>query len=226
MGKNKLKRFAENEVFPHVFQPPQKELVEQDHEQKGRWASFFGNENSITLELGCGGGEYTVDLAKRYPERNFIGVDVKGARLWKGAKISHDEQIGNVAFVRTRIHLIERIFGSSDRIDELWITFPDPQPREGKTKKRLTSDHMLEKYRGFCKPDCQVHLKTDSQFLFDYTLNEVVKPQGLKLHTISKDVYADYQTGPLVEVQTFYEKMWLEEGLKIHYLNFSLFPNS
>ncbi len=224
MGKNKLKRFAENATFDHVFQPVQKELVEVDHEMKGKWHSFFKNDHPITLELGCGGGEYTVDLAKRYPERNYIGIDIKGARLWKGARIAYDEKLTNIAFIRTRIHNITSFFNQEDGIDELWITFPDPQPREGKSKKRLTSLALLEKYREFAHKNCIVHLKTDSRFLFDYTLHEVIKAEGLKLHTMSEDVYQDYNSGPLVEVQTFYEKIWLKDGLKIHYLQFTLFP--
>lgn len=224
MGKNKLKRFAENATFSHVFQPVQKEMVNADHEMKGKWGSFFKNNHPITLELGCGGGEYTVDLAKRYPERNYIGIDIKGARLWKGARIAHDLNLTNNAFIRTRIHNITSFFTAEEGIDELWITFPDPQPREGKAKKRLTSSEYLQKYREFASKDCIVNLKTDSKFLFDYTLNDVVKVEGLELLMRSEDVYADYQSGPLVEVQTYYEKMWLKNGLKIHYLKFKLFP--
>lgn len=223
MGKNKLKRFAENATFKHVFQPVQKELVGVDHEMKGKWNSFFKNDHPLTLELGCGGGEYTVDLAKRYPERNYIGIDIKGARLWKGARIAHDEKLTNIAFIRTRIHNITSFFTPEDVIDELWITFPDPQPREGKAKKRLTSSALLKKYREFSHKDCIVNLKTDSRFLFEYTLNDVIKEEKLELLTLCEDVYKDYTSGPLVEVQTFYEKMWLKDGLKIHYLQWKLF---
>jgi tRNA (guanine-N7-)-methyltransferase len=223
MGKNKLKRFAENATFDHVFQPAQKELVGVDHAMKGKWAAFFNNDHPITLELGCGGGEYTVDLAKRYPERNYIGIDIKGARLWKGARIAYDDQLKNIAFIRTRIHNITHFFSSEEKINELWITFPDPQPREGKSGKRLTSTEYLEKYRQFCTPDCIVHLKTDSRFLYDFTLNEVIKEGGLELLAQSEDVYKDFSAGPLVEVQTFYEKIWLKDGLKIHYLKWKLF---
>jgi len=223
VGKNKLKRFAENATFEHVFQPPQKELVGVDHEMKGKWVDFFKNDHPITLELGCGGGEYTVDLAKRFPERNYIGIDIKGARLWKGARIAKDEGLTNIAFIRTRIHNIASFFTADEKINELWITFPDPQPREGKTKKRLTSSHMLEKYRVFSDPHCIVNLKTDSRFLFDYTLKDVIRAEDLQLLNVSEDVYQDIKSGPLVEVQTFYEKMWLKEGLKIHYLQWKLF---
>lgn len=223
MGKNKLKRFAENATFEHVFQPPQKELVGVDHEMKGKWKEFFNNNHPITLELGCGGGEYTVDLAKRYPERNYIGIDIKGARLWKGAKIAHNEGLKNIAFIRTRIHNISSFFTNKENIDELWITFPDPQPRDGKSNKRLTSPEFLERYRNFCTPDCVVNLKTDSAFLYDYTLNEVITKGNLSLLQKSEDVYSQCTSGPLVEVQTFYEKMWLKEGLKIHYLQWKLF---
>lgn len=224
MGKNKLRRFAENETFPHVFQPVQKDLVNADHPMRGNWHSFFKNDYPVTLELGCGGGEYTVDLARRYPERNFIGVDIKGARLWKGAKIAHTESLKNIAFIRTRIHNIEGFFNHHDRVDEIWITFPDPQPREGKSNKRLTSPEFLTRYRKFCLPETVVNLKTDSEFLYEYTLHEVIELQKLSLFQSSKDVYVDFTTGPLVEVQTFYEKMWLKDGLKIHYLQWKLFP--
>lgn len=223
MGKNKLKRFAENATFDHVFQPVQKELVNVDHEMKGKWNVFFKNDHPITLELGCGGGEYTVDLAKRYPERNYIGIDIKGARLWKGARIAKDEGLSNIAFIRTRIHNITSFFNENDQINELWITFPDPQPREGKSKKRLTSSALLKKYREFSNKDCVVNLKTDSRFLFEYTLNEVIKDEKLELLTLSEDVHHQYTSGPLVEVCTFYEKMWLKDGLKIHYLQWKLF---
>lgn len=222
MGKNKLKRFAENATFDHVFQPPQKEMVGVDHEMKGNWTTFFKNNHPITLELGCGGGEYTVDLARRYPERNYIGIDIKGARLWKGARIAKDEGLSNIAFIRTRIHNIQAFFTQEDNVDEIWVTFPDPQPREAKIKKRLTGLHLLKKYREFANPNAIMNLKTDSRFFFDYTLNEVIKPSGLELLTISEDVYKDFQSGPLVEVQTFYEQMWLKEGLKIHYLQWRL----
>ncbi len=223
MGKNKLKRFAENATFDHVFQPAQKELVGVDHEMKGKWNEFFKNNHPITLELGCGGGEYTVDLAKRYPERNYIGIDIKGARLWKGARIAKDNGINNIAFIRTRIHNISSFFTEGEKINELWITFPDPQPRDGKSNKRLTSSEYLERYRKFCTSDCIVNLKTDSAFLYNYTLNEVIKDGELTLLQKSEDVYVDFTSGPLVEVQTFYEKMWLKDGLKIHYLQWKLF---
>lgn len=224
MGKNKLKRFAENETFDFVFQPSQREAYFNDFELKGKWNEFFKNNHPITLELGCGGGEYTVGLAQDNPNRNFIGLDIKGARFWKGAKFAFENKMNNVAFVRTRLHAVKSFFSNVDNINELWITFPDPQPRESKEEKRLTSPEFLDRYRSFCSKDCIVNLKTDSDFLYDYTLNEVVKIQNLKILELNTDVRKNYTTGPLIEITTFYEKMWLEEGRKIHYLKFNLFP--
>lgn len=221
MGKNKLKRFAENTTFPHVFQPPFDELVNQGFEYRGRWHEFFKNQHTITLELGCGKGEYTVGLAKMHPERNYIGLDIKGARFWKGAKHAQDEALKNVAFVRTRIDQINYFFDTTDRVNEIWITFPDPQPRESKEKKRLTSPPFLERYRKFANPETIVHLKTDSVELFNYTL-DVIQSQYLPIHMMSRDLYHDFPNDPILGIRTFYETMWLKQGKKIHYMQFSL----
>lgn len=226
MGKNKLKRFAENSTFTNVFQPEFNEVLFKDYERKGRWKDFFGNDHPLTLELGCGKGEYTIGLARLHPERNFMGMDIKGARFWRGAKTAQESGLHNVAFIRTRLHFIPSFFSREDLVDTIWITFPDPQPRLSKEGKRLTSPEFLERYRQFALPHCRVNLKTDSLELFEYTLEEVVKPQGLAIHALSRDVYKDFSEGPLVSIQTFYEKHWLGEGKTINYIQFSLFPNS
>lgn len=221
MGKNKLKRFAENTTFPHVFQPSYDELAKQGFKYRGRWHEFFKNHHPITLELGCGKGEYTVGLAKMHPDRNYIGVDIKGARFWKGAKQAQEEELKNVAFVRTRIDQINHFFETTDGVNEIWITFPDPQPRESKEKKRLTAPPFLERYRKFVNPETIVHLKTDSVELFNYTL-EVIHLLSLPIHVMSRDVYLDFPNDPKLGIRTFYETMWLNQGKKIHYIQFRL----
>jgi tRNA (guanine-N7-)-methyltransferase len=222
MGKNKLRRFEENEQFTNVFQPSYKEVQTNGFSLQGAWDTFFKNLHPITLELGCGKGEYTVGQAQQFPERNFIGVDVKGARFWKGAKFAIENKLPNVAFVRTRIDQITHLFSQADNISEIWITFPDPQPRESKEKKRLTSPPFLDRYRNISQPSTTINLKTDSIELFDYTLS-VIHDQQLKIHEQSRDVYQDYPSHPILGIQTFYESMWLQQGKKIHYLKFNLF---
>jgi tRNA (guanine-N7-)-methyltransferase len=221
MGKNKLRRFAENTTFPHVFQPTFDDLEKHGFAYKGRWKEFFRNNHPITLELGCGKGEYTIGLAQMKPERNYIGLDIKGARFWKGAKQAQEYGLKNVAFVRTRIDQIHRFFDTMDGVDEIWITFPDPQPRESKKKKRLTSPPFLNRYRQFANPGTTVHLKTDSIELFEYTL-EVIQSEALSVQIISRDVYTDFPDDPVLGIRTFYETMWLKEGKKIHYIKFIL----
>lgn len=219
MGKNKLQRFAENLTFPNLFQVPYDVLVNQGFEWRGRWSEYFGNSNPITLELGCGKGDYTIALARLHPDRNFVGVDIKGARLWRGAKTSNEEQMKNVAFLRTKIELIDRMFAANE-VSEIWVTFPDPQPK--KPNKRLTSQRFLDTYHCILAPDSIIHLKTDSQELHEYTLNEVI-PQGnhcLLFHTA--DLYNDPYEGEAKLVQTFYEQMFLAEGKPITYLTFRL----
>jgi tRNA (guanine-N7-)-methyltransferase len=224
VGKNKLKRFAENETFPNVFQPVYDEVLGKDYDRKGNWKAFFGNDRKLTLELGCGKGEYTIGLAKLFPGRNFMGLDIKGARFWRGAKTAEEEGIKNVAFIRTRIHFIASLLGKEDEVEEIWITFPDPQPRVGKQSKRLTSPEFLERYRKFALPGTIVNLKTDSRELYDYTLEEVVRPQGLEVLVASTDVDQDFPEDPVLNIRTFYEKMWRKEGKKINYLRFKLNP--
>ena len=244
MGHGKLKKFAENETFRCLLQPAaedvlvkgSRELVLNDHPIKGNWGrEMFGNSNPIVLELGCGGGEYTIALAQRHPEINYIGVDIKGARLWKGAKYATENALPNVAFLRTRIEFITAFFGPSE-VSEIWLTFSDPQ-LSGSQNSRLSSPMFLNRYRSFMVPGGIVHLKTDSRFLYEYTM-AVVRANGLDILAFSTDVYGSQcPSGPLVchsgldpesltandevtGVQTFYEKMFLQMGLPITYMAF------
>ncbi len=225
MGKkNKLQKFAENLTFDNLFQTSYEE-VKKGFRLKGRWApDFFKNDHPVILELGCGKGEYTVGLARNNPVVNYIGVDIKGARMWRGLKTAREENLTNVAFIRTRINLIEYYFGP-DEVSEIWITFPDPHPRETKEKKRLTSPQFLERYRKFVKKTGVIHLKTDNIIFFDYTL-DVIKEENLKLFYSSEDVYGEGLENEVTQIQTFYEKKWLEHGTKIKYIKFSLFSEN
>ena len=219
MGHHKLERFAENLTFPNLFQVSFEMLRHEGFAYKGRWNEYFGNDNPIVLELGCGKGDYTVALARQHAECNYIGVDIKGARLWRGAKTAVGEKMSNVAFIRTRIELIESFF-SKDEVSEIWITFPDPQPK--KPMKRLTSPRFLDRYRSFMKKDSIIHLKTDSQELYEYTLNEVCGEQGLPVLVHTADLYNSDVQGEARLTQTFYEKIWLGEGKPITYMQFSI----
>ncbi len=213
-------RFAENMTFGNLFQPPYEEVVE-GFELKGKWhKNFFRNKNPIVLELACGKGEYTVGLARKYPDRNFIGVDIKGARMWRGLKTAREEGLNNVAFIRTRINLIEYFFGKNE-VSEIWITFPDPHPREFKARKRLTSPFFLNRYATFLKSDGVIHLKTDNILFFEYT-QDVIRDFGHELLVAEYDIYGTGFKGDAVEIQTFYEQKWLEHGTKIKYLEFRL----
>jgi tRNA (guanine-N7-)-methyltransferase len=219
MAKDKLRRFAENLTFPHLFQLNHQQLMD-GFEYKGKWNEFFKNDNPIVLELGCGKGEYTLFLAERRPDRNYIGIDIKGARMWKGLKKSHQLQMPNVAFVRTHIQVIGHYFAPGE-VSEIWITFPDPQPRQAREKKRLTHPRFLEIYKEVLVSKGLIHLKTDNAGLFDYTL-EVVREHGHDLHAETHDLY---HTGGFEEagaIQTFYESMFLEQGIPICYMEFSL----
>lgn len=227
MGKNKLFRFAQNETFENVFQPNFYEVKEEGFPLKGKWRQeYFGNDNPITLELGCGKGEYTIAMAKRYPERNFIGVDIKGARFWRGARTAVDEGIKNVAFLRTRIDQIPNFFDRSDNVNEIWVTFPDPQPRESKIKKRLTGIQMVNRYRTFLSPEGSINLKSDDDMFYEFTL-ETVKENNWPLLDSCPDIYGLRPDDELLAgVQTFYERMWLEMGKKIKYVRFRPFNSS
>lgn len=217
MGKNKLSKFADMQKFPHVFEYPYSVLQEKGFEMKGKWnESFFGNKNPIVLELGCGKGEYTVGLAKLHPDKNFIGIDIKGARMWTGAKQSKEENLTNAAFLRTHIELLEYFFAENE-VSELWITFPDPQMN--KVNKRMTSTRFMKLYRKFLIPEGIVHLKTDSNFMFTYT-DAMVKENNLPVIFRSEDLYHSGLEDVATQIQTFYEQQWLSRGLNIKYLKF------
>lgn len=221
MGKDKIRKFRENEQFECLIQPPVEEIMHKDHPLKGHWGEkVFGNGNPIILELGCGKGEYTVALAERYPENNYIGVDIKGARLWKGAKYASEHNMGNVAFLRTRIDFIGSMFGT-DEISEIWLTFSDPQP--SKPRKRLSSKLFLERYSGFLKKDGILHLKTDSVLLYESTL-DVIREGNHRLIAADDDIYGSglAERNPLLSIKTFYETMFLAENKKITYVSWQL----
>lgn len=221
MGKNKLKRFRENETFQNVIQPSREEVID-NFALKGKWRSdFFKNDNPIVLELGCGKGEYSVNLAKRYPDKNFIGIDIKGARFWRGAKTAVEDGMDNVGFMRTQIELIEHCFAENE-VDEIWITFPDPQIKYKRTKHRLTNSEFLHKYHKILKPEGIIHLKTDSEFLHGYTLG-MLHGEGHEILYSQHDVYKDYYAPEyLTSIQTFYESMYLEKDKPITYIKFRL----
>lgn len=216
MGKNKLKKFAEMETFPNVFQPPYEPMA-------GHWRErFFHNDHPIVLELGCGRGEYTVGLACKYPEKNFIGVDIKGARMWAGAKQAVEEGIRNAAFLRTNIEFITQFF-APDEVDEIWITFCDPQMK--KATKRLTSTYFMQRYQQLVKPDGLIHLKTDSPFLYTYTA-EMLRLNQYSVLCNTADLYGETEENKLFvdarALQTHYEKQWLDRGLSIKYIEWQL----
>ncbi len=221
-SKNKLKRFKENETFANVIQPTREELLQKDFLLKGNWKKeFYKNENPLVLELGCGKGEYSVNLAKKYPNKNFLGIDIKGARFWRGAKTALEEGLQNVGFLRTQIELIEHCFAKNE-VDEIWITFPDPQIKYKRTKHRLTNEEFLNNYRKVLKPEGVIHLKTDSEFMHGYTLG-LLHGLGEKIIYAHHDVYGS--TGApkeVTEIQTFYEQQYLDKGKKITYVSFQL----
>ncbi|MEE1118998.1 MAG: tRNA (guanosine(46)-N7)-methyltransferase TrmB [Bacteroidales bacterium] len=220
MGKNKLARFAENETFANLFQLTYEQVTKEGFALKGKWnKEFFKNDNPIVLELGCGKGEYTVGLAKKYPNKNFIGIDIKGARLWRGCKTSNEDKMTNVAFVRTHIQMIESYFAQNE-VSEIWITFPDPQLK--KPNKRLTCERFLSLYKNILKSEGIVHLKTDSQELYEFTKDEVLIPTKREILYNTNDLYNSDFKEDVIEIQTFYEAMYLKIGKPITYLKFKL----
>ncbi|MBO7478471.1 MAG: tRNA (guanosine(46)-N7)-methyltransferase TrmB [Salinivirgaceae bacterium] len=221
MGKGKLAKFKENETFANVFQPEITDFVNFEHELKGTWNSHvFKNNNPIVLELGCGKGEYTVGMARMFPDKNFIGVDIKGARIWTGAKSSNLEQMRNVAFLRTRIEVIRAFFAPGE-VSEIWITFPDPQMKKRRAKKRLTSSLFLTMYQQLLADNGFVNLKTDSRFLYKYTC-KVAELNGLEIVHQSADLYNEPWLDDVLSIKTYYEQLHIDDGNTIHYLKFRL----
>jgi tRNA (guanine-N7-)-methyltransferase len=238
VGKNKLARWNELGTFTNVIQPPIGEVLVtgaadstgllplgdvavKDHFIKGNWnRDIFGNHNPIVLELGCGRGEYTVGLAARFPGKNFAGIDIKGARMWRGAKTSNEEKLTNAAFLRTRIEFISSFF-SEDEVDEIWITFPDPHPGARNANKRLTSPWYLNSYSRIMKNKGIIHLKTDNTELYKYTSREVTA-MGLEVACSTDDLYSGNLSGDILSIRTHYEKIFLATGQKIKYLSFIL----
>jgi len=222
MGKDKIRRFRENETFSNLFQATFEEVYHRNYPLKGSWnEKVFGNNNPLVLELGCGKGEYTLALARLNKSFNYIGIDVKGARLWRGAKTALEEKLENVAFIRTRIELIASFFAPYE-VSQIWITFPDPQPR--KENKRLTSPRFLDRYLSFLAPGALIHLKTDSRELHDYTRKVVESREDMTLLETDPDIYGNKTRpahDPVLTVRTFYENQFLEQGKPITYLRFS-----
>lgn len=227
MPKKKLQRFAENESFNNLIQPKLEEVLNKDYKLKGKWKDdFFKNQNELILELGCGKGEYSVEMAQLFPGKNFIGIDNKGARLWYGAKEVHTNQISNCGFIRTKIDMITSFFTEGET-DEIWLTFSDPQKEGRRERKRLTSPIFINRYRQLLKKDGIIHLKTDSDDLFNYTMSQIDK-EDYKLVYASSDIYKDINDfkDPLkqdiLKIRTHYEKLFSEKGATIKYLEFRI----
>jgi tRNA (guanine-N7-)-methyltransferase len=239
VGKNKLARWTELGSYDNVIQPLIGDIADKDHPIKGRWnQDLFKNSNPIVLELGCGRGEYTIGLANAFPKNNYIGIDIKGARMWRGAKTANEQNLPNVAFLRTRIEFINSFF-SEDEVDEIWITFPDPHPGGRNSNKRLTSPWFLNSYRKFVRDKGLIHLKTDNKELFDFT-SKMVNFNELQTIFCTSDLYSskistissensqeDHLNSisfydDILSIRTHYEKIFLDAGLKINYLSFRL----
>ena len=227
MGKNKLARFSELSTFSNTYQnydvkdPKLVDFEDEEVEMKGNWQEkHFKNNNPIVLELACGGGEYTVALSKKYPNKNFIGVDIKGNRIWKGAKIAMQENINNAAFLRTRIEQLDLFFGK-DEVSEIWITFPDPFLRKSKAQRRLTSSRFLKIYRKLLQKHGLVHLKTDDPTLYQFTVDTIVE-EKINMIYHNDDIYASELFTEELEVKTYYEKMHLEHGKTIKYVRYTI----
>lgn len=221
MGKDKIRRFQENLTFECFVQPEFEEMFRRNYKLKGEWKkTLFGNDRPMVLELGCGRGEYTVNLARMFPGKNFLGIDIKGARMWRGAKTATEERLSNAGFLRTRIEFIESFFAPGE-VDEIWITFPDPQLKKNRIKKRLTAPAFLEMYAKFLSPGGVIHLKTDSRHLHEYT-KAVAEHNGLEIEVANDDIYGTGYADKVLSVRTTYETRFLGEGLPITYLRFSL----
>jgi tRNA (guanine-N7-)-methyltransferase len=221
VAKKKLIHFRENLSFPYLFQPNYNDLY-PGYSMQSKWNElFFGNDHPIILELGCGKGEYTVGLAAKYQEKNFMGIDWKGARLWRGCKTVSEKGLTNVGFIRTQVDHIEQVFAPGE-ISEIWITFPDPQVR--KERRRLTAPFFLDKYKNILSVKGIIHLKTDDAFFYEYTL-DVIRKFNFKLLWFTDDLYHSGTSDDVVSIQTYYENRWLEMGKKIYYLKFQLFAS-
>lgn len=221
MAKNKLRRFIDISTYPNFFEAPLEEAFRRDYRMKGRWGTgFFQNGSPVVLELGCGKGEYTSGLARKFVDKNFIGVDVKGSRMWVGATDALENQLRNVAYLRTRIEWISSCFGPGE-VSEIWITFPDPQPRSPRISKRLTSARFLEQYRTFLCPKGVIHLKTDSTLLYEYT-RDLIEYNGLEMLENTPNLYNDDIADDILGIQTFYERLFMAKGATIKYLKFRL----
>jgi tRNA (guanine-N7-)-methyltransferase len=221
VGKDKLARWAELGTFSNVIQPESGPVPGKNHPVKGKWRSeIFRNTNPVVLELGCGKGEYTVGLALRFPENNYIGVDIKGARMWRGAKTSNEKELRNTAFLRTRIEFIDSFF-EEDEVDEIWITFPDPHPGKRNSNKRLTCPWFLNKYRCFLKNNGFVHLKTDNYELHNYT-KSLAEKNGLEIISSTANLHGERDGDDILSIRTHYESLFLKDGIKITYLAFRL----
>ncbi len=219
MSKGKLAKFADMANYPHVFEYPYSAVEKIPFEMKGKWnKDFFKNNHPIVLELGCGRGEYTVGLGQMFPDKNFIGVDIKGARMWSGATEALQADMSNVAFLRTNIEIIDRFFAENE-VSEIWLTFSDPQMK--KVTKRLTSTSFMERYRKFLMPDGIVHLKTDSNFMFTYTRN-MIEENKLPVEVMTEDLYHSGLADDILNIRTYYEQQWLDRGLNIKYIKFRL----
>ncbi|NVO02035.1 MAG: tRNA (guanosine(46)-N7)-methyltransferase TrmB [Bacteroidetes bacterium] len=220
MAKRKLWKFAQLETFENAIQATSQNF-NQDFSLKGKWSKeYFKNDRPIILELGCGKGEYSVGLAEKYPDINFIGIDVKGERLWRGCTNAQEKNLTNVVFIRTQIQYIENFF-QKDEVSEIWVTFPDPQPQPGKSQKRLTSPYFLEKYRNILREDSIIHLKTDNAPLFDFTL-ETINEEKHQLIYSTHDLYSKELIDDILNIKTFYENKFLQQGIPICYLKFKL----
>lgn len=223
MAKRKLKKFAEVAAFTNCFFLSFEDSKAEGLPLKGKWnTTYFKNNNPIVVELGCGKGEYTIGLANRFPDKNFIGVDIKGNRIWTGAKTAIENKMNNVAFIRTRIDFIESCFNDQE-VDEIWITFPDPQPQKTRTRNRLTNMMFINRYKKILKPEGSINLKTDNEPFYEYT-KEVIAENKLKLIDATNDLYADtlQRDEALTNIKTYYEKKFSDMGFKICYLKFKL----